>query len=50
MEVHVTVAIVSMVMVNVGGETHTVKHRDNGLLGTALKGLLYPKSIISKLG
>jgi len=28
----------------------TVKLRYNGLLGTGLKGLLYPKSMISKLG
>jgi len=29
---------------------NTVKLRYNGLLGTALKGPLYPKSIICKLG
>jgi len=35
---------------NYKNQHNTVKLRYNGLLGTAVKGLLYPKSIMSKLG
>ena len=40
----------SQMLKNYKNQHNTVKLRYNGLLGTAVKCLLYPKSIMSKLG